>query len=166
MWVILLQKFKLNKKGASLIEIIATITIVSIALLMIYSILANNIRQNGVNQEKSVNANVANSALSYTKGLDFKIISKYYSDYAVDNRAVINVDNCRILSQDNENFNEDLCKSVLYPLINNKQFNASNLNIYLTPSNSSENIIQVTVIVNSSINERHDFSLEGVITND
>ncbi len=200
MWVILLQKFKLNNKGASLIEIIATITIASIALLMIYRILANNIRQNEVNQEKSVNANVANSALSYIKGLDFFVIKNYYEDYAIENHAIIDSSKCSTLLQENQDFNEELCNLVLNPIINNKHFNESNLRIYIvpyndpdklsslkslffedeilekyfgnldisnyTPSNTNNNIIRVIVVVNSSINNRYDFLLEGVITND
>ncbi len=119
-----------NKKGVSLIEIVATITITSIALLMIYNVLSFNIRQNGINQERSINANIANGALSYVINKDFTTIQTYL-DSNTDPYATIDANSCNTLFSDDVN----ICQFVLSPTIVNRTYNTNNLFIYLMPFN-------------------------------
>jgi len=128
--VIAVQKMIISKKGASLIEIVATITITSIALMMIYNILSFNIRQNGVNHERIMNANIANGTLSYVISKDFSIIDAYL-DENYENYALIDENSCNIL------FSDDLetCIAVFSPIINNKEYHSNNLYIYILPFN-------------------------------
>ncbi len=184
-----------NKKGASLLEIVATITITSIALLMIYNILFYNIHQNGVNQEKMMNANIANGALSYIIHQDFTLIDNHLHA-SVENYGLIDENSCNTL------FSDDVqkCMAILSPVVNNKEYHSNNLYIYIIPYNDpialeelkqspppqapeifinylesidtsqyditkiNHNAISIIVIVESSINPRYDFLLEGVTT--
>ena len=64
-----------NKKGASLVEIIATISLTSIALILIYHIFSYNIRLNSINREQTLNANIANGIINYLSSQDFETFS-------------------------------------------------------------------------------------------
>ena len=119
-----------NKKGVSLIEIVATITITSIALLMIYNVLSFNIRQNWINQERSINANIANGALSYVINKDFTEIDNYLEENT-QKYAKIDVNNCNTLFSDDSS----TCQIVLSPTIINRTYDSDNLFIYIMPFN-------------------------------
>ncbi len=172
-----------NKRGASLIEVIAAITIASTVLIMIYNIFSFNIRQNQLNRERIMNANIASGIINYFIGQDFAEINSYLGE---ENYVIIDSNNCHELFSDN-------CISVLSPLINNKQYSSDNLYVYILPYHGpnelnklkrksdiedfienadslvtppQEDILSVIVVVESSISSRYDFILRGVITDD
>ena len=191
-----MQKVFSSKSGASLLEILATVTLISICILLIYNILHFNVRHNLINQEKSIHANIANAALNYIKSNDFDLIRDYLDSENNGYYAIVNLNDCNTLFVEDE----ELCRAVLGPTINNKVFDHSNLNIYLLPYNdrgkldalkhnpiswfpellrlhingidttqmtyTNRNVIRVIVIVDSNIGSLYDFLLEGVITSE
>lgn len=184
-----MRKFLKNNKGASLIEIIATITITSIALIMIYNIFSYNINHNKVNREQTINANIAYGILNYFSSQDYPIFQSHLGD---NEYVKIDVNTCEeIFLNENEITN---CKVILSPLINNKQYTSDNLYVYLLPyygpqelkninkknsediltyiknidssnySFTNDNTLMIIVVVESSLNKRYDYILGGVIT--
>lgn len=128
-----MQNVFLNKKGASLLEVVATITIISISILFIFNILSFNIRQNAISQERTINANISNAALNYIKNQSFEDFKTFLDNSNLGHYAIINEKSC-----DNNNLFENdvnICNNTLSPTINNKTYNSLNFNIYLLPYN-------------------------------
>jgi len=180
--------FLKNNKGASLIEIVASITITSIALILIYNIFSFNIRQNKINREQTINANIANGVLNYFSSQDFSIFRNHLGEYKY---VKIDVNTCKLLYTNENEVNN--CEVILSPLINNKQYNNEDLYVYLLPYYGPEgfndianissdelleyiinddfqydyvnhNTLTVIIIVESSLNNRYHYILRGVIT--
>ncbi|MDF2698527.1 MAG: hypothetical protein K0Q49_83 [Haloplasmataceae bacterium] len=187
-----------NKHGASLIEIVATVAIVAISLTMIFSVLDFSVRQNGVNQDKSININVANGVLNYIRNTDYDLLNTYLYPEETATYGYVLISDLRC--NDIYSYDQNICSITLAPTINNRKYNHDNLKVFLLPFNDfttlndlkatppvefpqilinhlgsintesggsgTRNIIRIVVIVESSINSKHDILLEGVITND
>jgi hypothetical protein len=181
-----MQNFLNDKKGASLVEIIATITITSIVLILIYNIFAFNIQQNKLNHEQTLHANIANGVYNFLDSQDYTVINTYLTDKTY---AEIDYHTCMILFAD-----ETDCQNIFLPLINNFQYDDDNLYAFIIPyygpefidglsnksaleikdflddlTKSSEDItnnstLTVVIIVESAYQPRYDLILKGVIT--
>lgn len=178
-----------NQKGASLVEIIATISLTSIVLILIYQIFSHNIRLNSINREQTINANIANGIINYISSQDFETFNSYLGE----NKYVkIDADTCTILFTDENEINN--CNIVFSPLIINKQYTSDNLYAFIFPyygpegfkdlegkktkeilsylnnldnynyDYKNDNTLTVLVVVESSLNSRYDYLLWGVIT--
>lgn len=178
-----MQIFK-NKKGVTLIEIVATITITSIALLLIYNILNYNVRQNAINRERTVNVNIANGIYNYLDSIDYTQLH----DLLGENKSfLLSVENCKT------DYSHLFSCDIFEPTINNKKYSQDNLYVYLFPYYSpnvfsyiktknlneildyydninpseypsNQDVLTVIVVVKSAIHPRYDVILRGVVT--
>jgi type II secretory pathway pseudopilin PulG len=140
-----MRKRLLNNHGASLIEIVAMLAISSIIFVTISSLLRQNIRQNAITQEKTVNANVATATLNYLQTLDYDLI--YDLVYPTDDKSndaiaytMIDLNFCN-----NDYFNahetdQEICRTSLSPTVNSKTYE---LKILVLPYNRYEIIENV-----------------------
>ncbi|ERJ13805.1 hypothetical protein [Haloplasma contractile] len=131
----------LNNSGASLIEIVAAIAILSITSLIIINMLFSNMRRDQANQEEAVLTNVASSSINYIKSTDFQTIYDLLQAEINHNKPyyTINKDTCDELFE----FNQDeinICRQVLGPTVNNQTYNEKRLNIYIFPYNNESHI--------------------------
>jgi hypothetical protein len=140
-----MRKRLLNNHGASIMEIVAMLAISSIIFVTVSNLLRQNIRQNAITQEKTVNANVANATLNYLQTLDYDLFySLVYSTGDKSNEAVaytmIDQNFCN-----NDYFNarptdQEICRASLSPTVNSKTYE---LKILVLPYNRFEIIENV-----------------------
>ena len=123
-------------KGFTLLEVLASITILSIVAIGMFSFFTNAMKYTTYNQDKTVAINIARGVLAYMQRLDFETLTQY-----VD-REIHNTDkpfvhlNCDELFKDNED-EKQVCKKILSPTVNNVPYE-TRIHVFLVPYNDSE----------------------------
>lgn len=137
------NKFFLNDRGFTLLEVLLSITLLGILLISLLSFFNQAYSYTKKNEDKTIGINVARNVLHYIEQQDFDLIkSKFLSGItSSEDKVVVTVEDCL-------HFDEDVCKSFLSSTINNTNFH-STIELKL-PSNQNleDYLIEVIVHVN------------------
>ncbi len=159
--MILLKIIK-NKKGFTLIEVLLSITILSVVTIGMLSLFTQAYSYTKMNENRTVALNVARNALIYMERQDFDFIKNLISHTSITYKEI-----CTSLDSNNRR----ACEAVLKPTINNIVYDNIEISLY---EYNKENVpekekiqlngylvgITVTVDVNPPI------VIEGVITDE
>ncbi|MFB1080519.1 prepilin-type N-terminal cleavage/methylation domain-containing protein [Jeotgalibacillus sp. JSM ZJ347] len=112
-----------NKKAFTLIEVLASITLLNIIIFSLLTFFLNSYNYTFSNQDQTIGSNAARNAVTYIESQDF-LQFKGYLD-AVGNVRTINADDCSAVIS-GQNLFEDpaACSAVFEPVINNQTYNA------------------------------------------
>lgn len=121
-------------RGFTLIEVLASIVILSTVAAGIFLFFTNAMKYTTYNQGKTVAVNVARGVLAYMERLDFTTLQQYVqTDMATTNKPYteINASNCRSSLFESE----QVCQAILRPTMNNVVYDETRLHVFVVPYN-------------------------------
>ncbi|MED5051034.1 pilus assembly protein PilV [Anoxybacillus sp. UARK-01] len=125
-----------HSEGFTLIEVLASIVILSAAATGIFLFFTHAMKYTAYNQDKTVAINVARGVLVYMEHLDFSSLKQYVQEEQNSTNepyATIDGSKCQLsLFED-----QQVCRALLQPMINNVQYNEQRIRVFLMPYNDS-----------------------------
>ncbi|KYD32806.1 PulJ/GspJ family protein [Parageobacillus toebii] len=133
-------------KGFTLLEVLASITILSIVAIGMFSFFTNAMKYTTYNQDKTVAINIARGVLAYMERLDFTDLEQYVESKMnnTDNQSFVylNASDCLDddfpLLGDDEQTKREACEKALGPTVNNVKYDETRIHVFLVPYNDSE----------------------------
>ncbi|MBA2873672.1 type IV pilus modification PilV family protein [Thermaerobacillus caldiproteolyticus] len=123
--------------GFTLIEILASIVILSAVAIGMFSFFTNAMKYTTYNQGKTVAINIARGILAYMEHRDFTAL-KQYVDEQIHNTdepfARIDASHCSSSLFENQ----QVCEALLRPTINNVTYDEKRVHLFLVPYNDTE----------------------------
>ncbi|MFE8703435.1 prepilin-type N-terminal cleavage/methylation domain-containing protein [Cytobacillus sp. FJAT-54145] len=122
------SKFLKNEKGLTLIEVLVSITLLSIITITFLSFFNQAYSYTKKNEDKTVGINVARNVLYYMEQQEFQ---PFYDQYVKDllttsDIAELTIDSCSDVTAEptpEPIFDESVCRGYLSSTINNRNFN-------------------------------------------
>lgn len=124
-------------KGFTLIEVLASIVILSVVATGIFLFFTNAMKYTTYNQGKTVAVNVVRGVLAYMERLDFTTLQQYVrTDMANTNNPYTEIDasKCNLPLFENE----QVCKAILRPTINNVVYGEDRIHVFVVPYNDAQ----------------------------
>jgi prepilin-type N-terminal cleavage/methylation domain-containing protein len=124
-------------KGFTLIEVLASIVILSAVTTGIFLFFTNAMKYTTYNQGKTVAINVARGVLAYMERLDFTTLQQYVeTEMNNTNEPYVKVD----ASKCNSSLFEDqqVCEAILRPTINNVVYDENRIQVVIVPYNDAK----------------------------
>lgn len=153
--------------GFTLIEVLISMTILSIILLGMMAFFTNGLSFVKENEQKTVATQVARNVMNYVEKQDFSLMEAYITAHAGSSTPSSNYDSPYTITLNNTSCignekydlsikpfpsaterielkgvslfpNEDQCKSIFSPTLNNITFNENTLNVFVMKYNETE----------------------------
>ncbi|WP_027409477.1 prepilin-type N-terminal cleavage/methylation domain-containing protein [Anoxybacteroides tepidamans] len=124
-------------KGFTLIEVLASIVILSAAAAGIFLFFTNAMKYTSYNQGKTVAINVARGVLSYVERLDFSTLQKYVEDEINSTNALyveLDAAKCGLSLFENK----QVCEALFRPTINNVTYDEQRIHVFIIPYNDPQ----------------------------
>ncbi|WP_143415111.1 prepilin-type N-terminal cleavage/methylation domain-containing protein [Geobacillus sp. E263] len=131
-----------SSKGFTLLEVLASITILSIVAIGMFSFFTNAMQYTTYNQDKTVAINIARGVLAYMERLDFTELKQYVENEInnTDNQSFVylNASDCSadgfplLGGEDDKETNQKTCERALGPAVNNIDYK-TRVHIFLVP---------------------------------
>lgn len=133
---------RLSSKGFTLLEVLASITILSIVAIGMFSFFTNAMQYTTYNQDKTVAINIARGVLAYMERLDFTELKQYVESKMnnTDSQSFVylNASDCSadgfplLGGEDDKETNQKTCERALGPAVNNIDYK-TRVHIFLVP---------------------------------
>lgn len=125
-----------RSKGFTLIEVLASIVILSTVTAGAFLFFTNAMKYTTYNQGKTVAVNVARGVLAYMERLDFTTLQQYVqSEMNNTDKPYAEIDASKCRSPLFEN--EQVCEAILRPTINNVVYDENRLHVFVIPYNDT-----------------------------
>ncbi|MGG3916847.1 prepilin-type N-terminal cleavage/methylation domain-containing protein [Parageobacillus thermoglucosidasius] len=131
-----------SSKGFTLLEVLASITILSIVAIGMFSFFTNAMQYTTYNQDKTVAINIARGVLAYMERLDFTELKQYVESkmnntdsqsFVYLNASDCSADGFPLLGGENDKeTNQKTCERALGPAVNNIDYK-TRVHIFLVP---------------------------------
>ncbi|REK55778.1 MAG: pilus assembly protein PilV [Geobacillus sp.] len=131
-----------SSKGFTLLEVLASITILSIVAIGMFSFFTNAMQYTTYNQDKTVAINIARGVLAYMERLDFTELKQYVESKMnnTDSQSFVylNASDCSadgfplLGGEDDKETNQKTCERALGPAVNNIDYK-TRVHIFLVP---------------------------------
>ncbi|BDG46290.1 MULTISPECIES: prepilin-type N-terminal cleavage/methylation domain-containing protein [Parageobacillus] len=126
-------------KGFTLMEVLASITILSIVAIGMFSFFTNAMKYTTYNQGKTVAINIARGVLAYMERLDFAALKQYVdNEIQRSDKPFVHLDASYCDDLPLFGDNEQACKKILGPTINNVAYDETRIHVFLVPYNDSK----------------------------
>lgn len=125
-----------NERGFTLIEVLLSVVILSFVMGGMFMFFTNAMTYTSYNQSKTVAVNIARGVVHYMERLDFQTINAYVHGHMKEQTPFIRFD---ASSCSNRSLfpNEDVCKAVFAPTVNNVTYDKEDVHAWLIPYNQT-----------------------------
>jgi prepilin-type N-terminal cleavage/methylation domain-containing protein len=124
-------------KGFTLIEVLASIVILSAVTTGIFLFFTNAMKYTTYNQGKTVAINIARGVLAYMERLDFAKLQQYVEiEMNNTNEPYVKIDASKCNSSLFEN--QQVCEAILRPTINNVVYDENRIQVVIVPYNDAK----------------------------
>ena len=160
------KKFSKNDKGMTLLEVLLSITILSIIMLGMLSFFTQAYSYTKNNEDKTIAVNVAKNILVYIEKQSFSKINETYSiENLADNTfKLVTNDNCTDLHTSGENVFDDSCTNMFNATFNNVTYDIKVE--FSKHSNVTFRDYLIPVKVTVSWDSNNTTTIEGFVTNE
>lgn len=125
-----------DKHGFTLIEVLLSIVILSFVVSGMFMFFTHAMTYTTYNQSKTVAVNIARGVIHYMERLDFQTINAYVHDHMTEQAPFIRFD-ASSCSNTSLFPNEDVCKAVFAPTVNNVTYDEEDVQAWLIPYNQT-----------------------------
>ncbi|MBW7650781.1 prepilin-type N-terminal cleavage/methylation domain-containing protein [Anoxybacillus sp. ST4] len=126
------KKMNIFERGFTLIEVLLSIVILSFVASSMFMFFTNAMTYTAYNQSKTVAINIARGVIHYMERLDFQTISEYTTDHITQQTPFVRFD-ASSCSNSSLFPNENVCKAVFSPTINNVAYDEEDVQAWLIP---------------------------------
>ncbi|MBA2878532.1 prepilin-type N-terminal cleavage/methylation domain-containing protein [Anoxybacillus kamchatkensis] len=126
------KKMNIFERGFTLIEVLLSIVILSFVVSGMFMFFTNAMTYTTYNQSKTVAINIARGVIHYMEQLDFQTIAKYTTDHITQQTPFVRFD-ASSCSNSSLFPNENVCKAVFSPTINNVAYDEEDVQAWLIP---------------------------------
>ncbi|WP_416825531.1 PulJ/GspJ family protein [Ectobacillus polymachus] len=142
---------KNGENGLTLVEVLASITILSIITVGLFAVFPKSYSTIKQSQSKLVAVNIANGALHYMEKQDYDLLSNYLTSLGDGKVAIFDTaDSCNTSYINSAISNTQFmifpdtssCTKIMEPSINNVTYSNHNVQIYIVPPRYTEAHIQ------------------------
>ncbi|TFE01012.1 prepilin-type N-terminal cleavage/methylation domain-containing protein [Jeotgalibacillus salarius] len=157
-----------NKKGFTLIEVLASITLLNIIIFSFLTFFLNSYNYTFANQDQTVGSNVARNTVTYIESQDFLLFQSYLNAGGGD--RTLTAGDCTASVNGTNLFEEpNACLAVFQPVINNQSYTSEvSLTFYIADTTQQtealkDEMIQVESTVVWERKRNDEVTVRGVL---
>ncbi|MBE2911937.1 type IV pilus modification PilV family protein [Anoxybacillus flavithermus] len=121
-----------NERGFTLIEVLLSIVILSFVMGGMFMFFTNAMTYTSYNQSKTVAVNIARGVIHYMERLDFQTMKAHVDDHITEQKPFVHFD-ASACSNRSLFPNEDVCKAVFAPTVNNVTYDKEDVQAWIIP---------------------------------
>lgn len=121
-----------DKRAFTLIEVLLSIVILSFVVSGMFLFFTNAMTYTAYNQSKTVAVNIARGVIHYMERLDFQTMKAYVDKHITEQTPFVHFD-ASACSNTSLFPDENVCKAIFSPTINNVTYNEEDVQAWLIP---------------------------------